>query len=262
MTLRIGGAAVKPSGDGVLFDLWEAIDGPVLPTTPTPTGGANFGAVPQFFTANGGQFWNGSIGAGGSLQSDPSFAYQFVRIVSGAAVQGQSNSLFRLPWHQRISAAGSPKAADIRPFLRYTLSTPIRVPVPGTAIVEFGQSNAGLTAGGTTAPGCAWVSNPAVAGGALSAQYRLVNAGAVTVAFQSAIVPPTADWVKLGLRYTEGPTPTIEWLIDDAPVAVLSGQANMPRIVALSSQIFILTGAPAGTTLERYASNYKVERIN
>lgn len=158
-----------------------------------------------------------------------------------------------------------PALPSINRTLRsYTLFVPVRVTVVGTAVHNIGLAmNANGLTGGATQPAALWSSDPAVNAGRWLARYRQVNAGAITDGADSGVT--TAGWHVLGIRYVEGLTPRIEWLLDGVVQRTVSGDGNMPTFPGginypgMCPQIGLST--PAGTTVQWGAASFEVREL-
>jgi hypothetical protein len=265
MPISVSGAGVKGFNDGSLFDIVENFDG---------FGGAqaalgnceNRGAVPQFGPlSNTVQLFGAAIGTAPLQAFDTTTGRNLITTISGAARNGQigaTGTCPRVPMAQVFEGANAIPIPFLRPLRRYTMEGPMRISVAGTAVLEagFASTNGLLTLLGTELA-YVWTSDPAVSGGAWRARYRRISAGGIVNQFQSAVSP--ANWHKLGWRYTEGATPSFEWLIDGVPVAIVTGAANLPVLAATATPMLpaFAVGTPAGTTMLRAAWRFFVEEI-
>lgn len=267
MTLKVQGAGVKSGIEQVIFDVTESWNdfgdgnnantpGVVQRgrTTQFQGGGLNsskiFGAVSGALT----NAWDNNVGRW--LLSYPSAAARAVRLGVSAGPT--------FPCGPTFSGAQSLPIPFQAPLKRYTILTPVRCAVAGTAVVEIGiaTSNGGLTMLGAT-QAFVWSSDPAVNAGAWLPRYRRINAGPIVNGTNSGVIPTALGWNLLGIRYTEGPVPTIEWLLNGVPRYVISGDANMPVMSAIGSPLLPFNGinTPAGRTLQQAASRFIVEEI-
>lgn len=173
---------------------------------------------------------------------------------------GTGNGAVKVPAGQRFSDALSIPIPMLRPLRRYTLTLPVRCSAAGTATAEFGlaTNSGGLTFLGTE-PAFIWSS---AAGAAWQARYRRTSGGAIVNGVTSGTAP-TSGWALLGIRYTEGLVPTIEWLINGATIDRISGDAFMPVYLSPSSQLypFFGVGTPAGSTYLRSMARFIVEEL-
>lgn len=226
----------------------------------------------QFLKASGSPpsiFGNQTVPAGATF---PLVAGRGVmQLVSGAANLTRVDNVgdrASIPIEQLFSGVDALSTVILqnRPFRRYTLTMPARRTVgPGTARVEFGiVTSANLLTFGGTPPGMAWSSDPAVNAGRWLPRYRQVNAGGLTDGADSAVVP--TEWHTLGVRYTEGPSPTLEWLIDQAIYRTLSGDANMPTFPGGVNPPGFVPGmgltSPAGATWQFGPGRLKIEDVS
>lgn len=173
---------------------------------------------------------------------------------------GTGNGAVKVPAGQRFADALSIPISMLRPLRRYTLTLPVRCSAAGIATAEFGlaTNSGGLTFLGTE-PAFIWSS---AAGAAWRARYRRTSGGAIVNGVTSGTAP-TSGWALLGIRYTEGLVPTIEWLINGATIDRISGDANMPVYLSVSSQLypFFGVGTPAGSTYLRSMARFIVEEL-
>jgi hypothetical protein len=167
---------------------------------------------------------------------------------------------FSMPAAQRFQDAVSIPEAMLRPFRRYTFTVPVRVTVDGAAAVEIGlaSSNGGLTFLGLD-PAFVWSATGA--GSAWLPRSRRVTGGGITDGPSSGVL--RTGWHLLGIRYTEGLTPRIEFLLDGATRHTISGDANMPVYASTTVFLypFIGVNAPAGTTLQQSMARFTVEEV-
>ena len=179
------------------------------------------------------------------------------RVIS---VGGTGNGAVKVPAGQRFRDANSIPITMLRPLRRYTLTCPVRCSAAGTAIAEFGlaTTSGGMTFLGTD-PAFVLSSN----GGAnWQARYRRTAGGAIVNGVISSIAP-TSGWALLGIRYTEGLDPTIEWLLNGAPFDRITGDAFMPVYTSVAQQLypFFGVGTPAGSTYLRSMARFVVEEL-
>lgn len=146
---------------------------------------------------------------------------------------------------------------------RYTAGIICRWPVRGATILEVGlfQNNGGLTLLGTS-PAFVLSSDPGVNAGQWTPRFRTVDAGAITTLSSTGLSPNIATHQRYEVRYTEGPSPLLELLIDGQVVGSL-GLTTMPQAPATQTSFHFGVGcsAAAGTTLEYVATTYKVEQF-
>ena len=265
MSLSVSGAGVKNPNAGILVDMWEAWSGFNAGTSTTPQSdqrGSNFPAgasgtiVTSIFSAVSGVLalnWYANPGL------------WLLDYVSAAARVVRHGTNIQMPMGTRFSDAESLPIAYMRPLRRYTLSIPVRSAVAGTAAIEVGMAttNGGLTFLGTT-QAFVWSSDPARSAGAWEPRYRRTNAGAIVNGTVSPIIPTATRWDLLGLRYTEGATPKIEWLINNVPRYEISGDALMPVLSSIVSPLgpFCGINSPAGRTLSCAPARFTVEEVS
>lgn len=180
-----------------------------------------------------------------------------LQIPSAAAISPRLSNVgdvAAIPINQEFGTAGAIFPALLgRPLRQYTLTVPCRRTVVGTAVLEFGigVANGMISLGGSVQPGVVWSSDPAVNAGRLLPRTRRVNAGAIVNGPDSQ-VDPTNTWVLLGMRYTEGVTPLVEWLLNGTPMHSISGDAAMCDFPGgINPPGFVpgyCVGTPAGTT--------------
>jgi len=193
-----------------------------------------------------------------------------LNIPSAAAVSARFNNVgdvATIPIAQEFGTAGAifPSIYG-RPLRQYTVTVPCRRTVAGTAVLEFGIGVATgmITLGGSVQPGVVWSSDPAVNAGRWLPRTRRVNAGAIVNGPDSQ-VDPTNLWVLLGMRYTEGVTPLIEWLLNGVPMHTISGDAAMPDFPGgINSPGFCpgySLGTPAGSTWQFGGGVFEVKNI-
>jgi len=264
--MNISGAGVKASNAGVLVDVWESWDGFGDGITTTP-GMDNRGVASQYIGAGtplskllpsvGGVLTMNWYNAPGRWLLD--YVSAAARVTRFGASTG-----YVVPFGTRYSDAQSLPIPFMRPLRQYTLSVPVRSAVAGTSAIEIGfaTTNGGLTFLGLT-QAVVWSSDPAVNAGAWLPRIRQVNAGAITNGTDSGIIPTALGWNLVGLRYTEGPVPTIEWLLNGVPRFTLSGDANMPVLSAIGSPLapFIGINSPIGRTLSQGPARFTVAEL-
>ena len=183
---------------------------------------------------------------------------------SGAArvtsIGGTGNGAVKVPAGQRFRDANSIPITMLRPLRRYTLTCPVRCSAAGTAIAEFGlaTTNGGLSFLGLD-PAFVLAST---AGANWQARYRR-TAGGATVNGVTSSIAPTSGWALLGIRYTEGRDPSIEWLLNGAPFDRITGDAFMPVYTSVGQQLypFFGVGTPAGSTYLRSMARFVVEEL-
>lgn len=270
--MKVSGAGVKSNIAGVLLDIvesWEglgtlsnsqnsAVDnrgyaGQASPTTPTP-----------------GFVYASSYGGGGALTYDATAGRSLVRNVSGAAHKGRaslgtSTNGTKIPLGQRFAAAGALPIPFYRPLRSYELRVPVRVSALAGGAAFVGVSDGGAGEAGGMPFSCAygWTASPGLNGGRWTARFRQAAAGAITDVGDSGVLSGAVNWNLLGLRYTEGPVPTVEWLMDGVPLFVVSGDANMG--ILTSSQLgpfpCVSTLAGVGTTFDSGPSRFIVQEL-
>lgn len=157
------------------------------------------------------------------------------RILQGSSAagvvfrRGSTAAAFSFPLSQDFSAPnGYGGLALGRRFRSYLYQVAIRLTAQAAGSVwemSLAESDTLIDIGGTR-PGPAWVCRQAVSGGRWIVRYRPVNGGAITTLADSGIAP--TGWHVPGIRYVEGPSPRIEWLMDGAVVTSVAGFANMP----------------------------------
>jgi len=259
------GAGKRGSGNpqfagGTLIDAVEALDG----FDANAQGSANSQVEYRSYAGGGWTVHAGMmtvVTGAPTLTAEAATGRMLVVYTSGAAriVMVGGNATFKMPLPQRFQDANSIPEAMLRPYRRYTWTVPARITVDGTAVVEAGMvtSNGMLTLLAAD-PGAIWSST---AGGNWLPRYRRVAAGAIVDGPSSGIDP--TPWHLLGIRYTEGLTPRIEWLIDGATLHTVSGDANMPVYPSATVGFYpgIGVGTPAGTTLQRSMARFVVEEV-
>jgi hypothetical protein len=201
---------------------------------------------------------------GGAVVLDATTGARVIRLTSAAsrAVMSSAAGYGCSTFGYKFAGAGAPSLASLRPLRRYTWRVSVRATTRGTAVFECGavQSNGLLTFLGTDS-GAVWSSDPATNGGRFTPRYRLAAAGAVSDGTDSGI-DFDSTFRELAIRFTEGATPLLEWLIDDEPLFSLSGLANMPASSA-SNQHGLAYGwnTPVGSVSESGAARFTVEDI-
>lgn len=264
MAMTVSGAGVKNPNAGILVDMWESWDGYNSGSATTPQAdqrGTNFGAssggtiIGQIFSAVSGvlaMVWYNAPGR------------WLIDYVSAAGRVVRIGGTLQMPAGTRFADAESLPIPYMRPLRRYTLSVPVRSAVAGTSAVEVGiaTTNGGLTMLGTT-QAFVWSSDPARSAGAWEPRYRRTNAGAIVNGTVTTTIPIATRFDLLGIRYTEGAIPKIEWLLNGVPVYEISGDALMPVISAIGSPLVPFCGinGPIGRTLSAAPARYVVEEI-
>lgn len=274
MGIRTIGAGAPPSSiERVLIDLTEALDGfsaegagSASPYADgrgrAPQGGATVsGNASRILGTNSGAptlVYDGAIGR--ALVQVPS-VFPFAGRVGG--LQGGTVTV---PVCQRFGVAGALPISLFRPLRRYTFSVPVRRTIAGANQFQLGFAVASnmLSLNAGTNPAAVWESTAALNGGAYTPRIRQVVAGAITDGPSSGRVPAAARFDLLGLRYTEGPIPTIEWLIDNIPLFVVSGDALMPTRPTAAQPFYCGYGVgnAAGDTWQQAGARFIVEEIS
>lgn len=265
--MRVNGAGVKSSNAGTLLDITESWQGYGDGVSTLP-GMDSRGISPQFLTAAGagiGRIFGAVSGVLAMVwyAAPGRFLLDYVSAAARVTRLGASTGP-KVPLEVRWSDAQSLPIPFQRPLRSYTLLVPVRSAVAGTSAIEIGWcvNNGGLTFLGTP-EGVVWSSDPAVNAGAWLPRIRRVAAGAIVNGPNSGVIPTAATWNEVGLRYTEGPTPTIEWLLDGTPRHVVSGDAAMPVLAAITSPFVPFAGinAPAGRTLTQGPARFIVQEL-
>lgn len=194
---------------------------------------------------------------------------QILQGASGAAVITRVNSAgdaAAVPITQLFNTADSLSSRILmnRRFRRYTLTVPVRRTVAGTARLEFGLvTSANMVTFAGTPPGVIWSSDPAVNGGRFLPRYRQVGGAGVSDGNDSGFTPDA--WHTLGIRYTEGAAPTLEWMIDENILRTVSGDANMPTFPGGINWPGFVPGygisTPAGSTWQFAGGRFHVEEV-
>lgn len=272
--MRINGAGVKSDVAGVLIDVtesWEGynalLDATAL-TYPACDGRqeACDGRPHKIFTG---------VVTGGITPAaayDATLGCRLITAVSGANEVGRgvvptSAETLQMPLGQRFSVAGAIPIPFRRPLRSYTLLMPCRLPAiaGAAAFAGLAQQNGGWAfAGGFPNIGAVgWTASPGLNGGRYTPQSRQNNAAALVTGPDSGILGNAVDWHQLGIRYTEGPVPLIEWLMDGVPVHAMSGDANMPNQTGSTAGYHpcIATDIGAGTTIQNAACRFIVAEL-
>lgn len=267
MPISVSGAGVKASNAGRLVDLVESLDGFNNPST-SNLPDAESRAISANTSTTGGVFKIFTVVSGvPTVAFDATVGRILISFPSGAARvvrMGGGNGSVKIPAWQRFADPLALPIPFLRPLRRYTLLCPQRTTVIGTAVQETGiaTTNGGLTMLGAE-PAYVWASDPAVSGGAWRARYRRITAGAIVEVATVAEIPTVNLWQELGIRYTEGPVPTIEWLLNGVPRAIISGDAVMCALTGVATPLAPFQGVntPAGTTIQSAACRVIVEEI-
>jgi len=178
-------------------------------------------------TILGGQ--GGGILAGGQLLAGR-------RIMQGSSAagvvfrRGSTSAAFAFPLSQGFAAPdgylGLALGRRLRSYL-YQVANRITVQAVNSIWeMSLAESDVGIAISGTR-PGPAWVCRQNTSGGRWLAQYRPLNGGALTTLADSGI-SPLNNWAVPGIKYYEGATPRIEWLMNGVVVASVGGAVNMP----------------------------------
>lgn len=253
------GSGIPQLAGGIVLDAVEGFDGY------DASGATTAGQVEYRSYAGGG--WpqhptlTPNISGVITVVADAASGRILLRYVSAAArvVRVGGATSFKFPMAQRFNDANSVPETMLRPFRRYTYAVPVRITVAGAPAVEIGvaTSNGGLTFLGND-PAFVFSSS----GGAnWLPRSRRVTAGGITDGpISSAAV---AAWHLLGIRYTEGLTPRIEWMIDGATVHFIQGDAQMPVYASATNLLYPFQGvnSPAGTTFEVSMARLTVEEL-
>lgn len=273
MTLRVVGSAAGSATGRLLIDARESLNGIGSQVAIASIGSDNRGDVAQY-ASSGGSMVPIMLGTGGSaaIAYDAAAGLWLRNLPSAAArvvLTQMAGGGYKVPAYQRFSDPTSlPISLRGWPLCRYTFEIPVRSAVAGTAEIEIGlvTSNGMLNMLGVN-QGMVWSSDPAVNGGAWRPKYRQTNGGAQTFGPDSGVIPTAASWNLMGIRYTEGPVPTLEWLLDTVPLFTISGDANMP----VPSGVWGGTNAnfgpgvgintPAGRTLQTACGHFTVEEL-
>lgn len=148
----------------------------------------------------------------------------------GASVRFRRGGSCAVPLAQRFTGADALNGILLnRPLRQYLFQAPIRMTLQAAAgrfEMCLCAGDGGVTASGNLT-GPVWVADQAINGWRWTPRFRQVNAGAITTGTDSAAVSLNV-WHLLGIRYTEGTEPRIEWLLDDRVIFALSGDASMP----------------------------------
>lgn len=158
------------------------------------------------------------------------------RILQGSSAagvvfrRGSTAAAFAFPLSQDFSPpngyAGLALGRRFRSYL-YQVACRLTAQAVGSVWeVSLAESDSGIDIGATR-PGPAWVCRQASNGGRWIVRYRPVNGGAITTLADSGI-SPLNSWNVPGIRYVEGLTPRIEWLMNGVIVHAVAGFANMP----------------------------------
>jgi hypothetical protein len=151
---------------------------------------------------------------------------RIMQMTSAAGYTFRRGGECSMPLSQTFQTAGALVGINTnRRPRRYLFSVAARRTVAGTARwnMAMTETDGGLV--NLTRPGIGWVSDAAVNGGNWTPASRRLNGGALVLGADTGISP--AAFHLLGLRYTEGLTPRIEWLLDGVPRQLIEGDANM-----------------------------------
>ena len=186
----------------------------------------------------------------------------WVRLTSAAA-RVVRDAGGRFPADQLFSAAQSVPPTQLgRPLQSYSFRVPVRVDTQGTAAIEVGISddNGILTLLGTNRA-FVWTSDAARNGGRWTPRFRRVAAGGITDGPDSGVASSLVT--SLGIRYTEGIPPRIEWLLNGAPFFIIEGDANMPATNGVGNLLGCAygVGTPAGTIVDLADGVYEVRSV-
>lgn len=277
MTLRVVGSAASDAATVSLLDISEAIEG-MLAECAGGGAGSAIGIQCDAATVNPAQFsattpirriFTTAITTPPALVYDALIGRTIIRHVSAAGIIGRTCAFnvdggVRIPAQQLFAAATSIPGAFLRPPRSYTLRHPVRVTALAGGACFVGVSDGGAGVGGNLPfSSCAgWTADPALNAGRWTAQHRRVTGGAITTDLDSGIAAG-ATWHELGLRYTEGPVPTLEWLMDDVPVFTLTGDAAMLTLTSFINGFYPdnRTLAGAGTTMETGPARFTVDLV-
>lgn len=171
--------------------------------------------------------------AGGTLAGGAQVAGR--RILQGSSAagvvfrRGSTAAAFSFPLSQDFSGPNGYSGLALGRRLRsYLYQVAIRLTAQAAASIwemSLAETDSGIAISGTR-PGPAWVCRQAVSGGRWIAQYRPLNGGALQTLGDSGIAPTA--WHVPAIRYVEGASPRIEWLMDGVVMFSVGGFVNMP----------------------------------
>lgn len=272
--MKVSGAGVKSNIQGVLLDLSESWEGFIPQNNSVTPPCEQRGYAPESNGNNNGasQIFPANFGGAVVLAYDATAGRSLISTVSlagtqhGRAPTAASTTGVKIPLGQRFGgAAGVLPIPFYRPLRRYTLRVPVRITAlaGGAAFVGCSDGAAGELAGLPFSCAYGWVADPTLNGGRWTARFRQVAGGAITTVGDSGILSGAVTWREVGLRYTEGATPTVEWLMDGVPVFQVAGDANMGTVASSALGPFpcISTLLGAGTTLQNAAGRFIVEEL-
>ena len=172
--------------------------------------------------------------AGGTLAGGAQVAGR--RILQGSSAagvvfrRGSVAGTFSFPLSQDFAAPNGYSGLALgRRFRSYLYQCAQRLTVLAAGSIwemSLAETDAGIAISGTR-PGAAWAVRQGVSGNRWIAQYRPLNGGAISTLVDSG-VNPLNNWTVPAIRYVEGPTPRIEWLMNGVILASVGGFVNMP----------------------------------
>lgn len=271
--MKVSGAGVKSSIENVLLDICQGFEGYTadcgLNTNPiTESRGRLVGAAinGQPLTLLRSQVQNAPamVWSAGIARAFHRYTSQAASYQGLTSSQGNGSAGVKFPSHQLFTGAGVLPIPLMRPLRRYTFLLPARISALAGGAACIGTTDGGLGEG-NNAPTLfqgwrAWLGEN---GGRWTAIFRRTALGALTIVGDSGILGNAVDWVQLGMRYTEGPNPTLEWLVDGVPRFAVSGTAWQPQPTSESvvpvptAQVLTL----AGTVMETTAGRFIVEEV-
>jgi len=270
--MKISGAGLKSGVAGVLLDITEGWEGyQAQATTVNPACEARGNVTPANAAALGASvIFPASFGGAVALAYDAAAGRSVINTVSlagtqhGRAPTSASAQGVKIPLGQRFGAGAMP-VTFFRPLRSYTLRVPVRLAAiaGGAAFVGCSDGAAGELAGLPFSVAYGWVADPTINGGRYTARFRQVAGGAIVTLGDSGILGNAVTWHELGLRYTEGVVPTVEWLMDNVPVFQVQGDAFMGTVTGPTVGPFpcISTMLGLGTTLQNAAARFIVQEV-
>ena len=200
-------------------------------------------------------------GGAATIVRDATTGIQYVSVTSGGGTRTTRTgaTLYAIPCGAQFGG----NIPSFRRLRRYRAGALIRVPVRGTAILEFGLvlSNGYLTFLGTD-PAFVLSSDPGVNGGQWTPRVRQIQAGGITTLASIGVLPNAASFDLIEVQYTEGPVPLLEILRNGVTVATRSGLGVVPTTnTATNFHFGFGCSAIAGTTIEYAGFRYRIEEL-
>lgn len=276
MTLRVvAGSAGDASTATPLLDISEGIEGMMAEVAGAGAGSAisiqadGRGLLQFSATTPIRRLFTTPITTAPALAYDALMGRTLVRFTSAAGVIGRTciynvDGGIRIPAQVLYGAATAIPLPFLRPRRRYSLLMPARVTALAGGNAFLGISDGGAGVGGNMPfSSCAgWVADSTINAGRWTARHRQASGGAITTDLDSGVAT-LSSWHELGIRYTEGAVPTLEWLMDTVPVFTLSGDANMLTLTSFINGFFPdqRTLAGVGTTMDCGPVRFIVEEV-